>query len=243
MNDNPKSNNLLDSNVINKIFSCEVFFCFLRKYMTEPVVGKKRGRKRKDCVDACIEQTRLDIPRGINFLQEVMEEDDLVHDNLIQVILAQELDLVKDGQLLEFRETEGGDEAIAGGSPVAVRMNFPPLSVYKSLKAALDQILYTQMSNRTAMHAFTHESHILLSKACELITIEAVSRAFLHASDRSAPSRLDDTHLKSAMRRAWKSEGKNISGNMSFDFLEDTLRPVSASDDPIDLIAKIHSRT
>lgn len=207
---------------------------------------KKRGRKRKDCIDDAIELNRKEVPRGVNFLQAVMEPtSSLPHDNAVHVILAQELDLVKDGQLSEFRETEcpGIDESqsIAGGSPVSVRMNYPPLSVYKCLKTALDQILYTQsMSEKSTMHAFTHESHILLSKACELITIEAVSRAFLHAEDCGSHSRLDGTHLRYAMTSSWKSHGKNISGhNMSFDFLEDTLYPIDSVDRPIDSITGI----
>lgn len=213
--------------------------------------AKKRGRKRKDSTDQIIEAIRNDIPRGINFVDAVIESspchDILLSDDLMQLVLAHELDLVRDRRLSEFRETEctvvDESHGIAGGSPVSVRMRFPPQSVYNCLRSVFDQIVYsrTQKSQTNSnMHSFTHESHILLSKTCELIMSEAVCRAYLMASKAASGCVIDRIHITTGLRSAWKSHPCDISGNSSFDFLVDSVGMESSMISPLDRLSIVH---
>lgn len=228
-----------------------------REMFDDLVQNKRRGRKRKDIVDLSIQEYRRSVTRGLQYVDSMngkfatangWEIPD-THDDNVQRVLDRELELVSCRDLVEFRETDYPDvdeyQGIAGGSPVSARLQFPPLSVYKCIAAALSQLLFSSRINRNEnllMHAFTHESHILLSKACELLVTESVSRAFLQSRDQSSTMRVSDRHLIQGMRGAWHSRKRNASGHSPFEFLLDSFDKGSDPVFLLDMLVRRHGR-
>jgi len=222
--------------------------------MKEAETGKrKRGRKVFDAVDLLMKDKRKALIRGIPFV--LKEYPDLIAnhgsstvDEITRVVLDRELDLVRKRELVEIREipdTERGCSSTTIPGSVATRLVIPALSSAKCINTAMSHLQHFQTVQRhdtTSVPFFTPEAYIILSKACELITIELSTRAHVNASLSPCNSLLDTKHLAVAIRSSWKSTERDYSAAGSFDFLIDALDRFKHADvpDPLDVIGKIH---
>lgn len=219
---------------------------------------RKRGRKAKDPIDANIENSRKMVLRGIpHLLSTAMSVSGLQtkfnfsNDEITREVIARELQITRDRELIEIREVPVTDVASQiGGCPVATRLALPQFAVSRSITNCIDQLGFYQTTTpdkkATELNStlFTPESLIVLSKACEQMVVELSVRAFLDASDGASPRLLSSQHLAEGARAAWKSREREYSAQGCFDFLGDVFDRDGEDEivDPFDTIHKFHRR-
>ena len=226
--------------------------------MTSEQGTRKRGRKAKDPTDVRIEESRRTVLRGIPHIlqrggsgdlgEALRSQFDHSNDELTRAILARELEITKKRELVEIRPMLVSDETLGvGGSPVSTRLSLPTQSVGKCLTNAVGQVAHFQSSigDECSTTAFTPESYILLSKACEQMVVELAARAYVNSVESGSAGVVTGHHLADGVRSAWKSRGREYSAMGAFDFLIDVFDRHDADEtfDRLDAVAKIHRTT
>lgn len=201
----------------------------------------KRGRKPKDEIDTRLERDRKHVKRGV---EHVSVPDPASPDEVVMAVLARELDIIKSRELVEIREaliTQDPieDESICG-NPVCTRLYIPPTSVKRVLINSVNQMVYAEGQGSRNI-AFTPESHVLMSKACELFVTELATRAFLDVTRGQKNTTLTSDNVHRGAVNAWRSKRQDDHFSCApLDFLMDSLRPAGLYPDPLDKLARIH---